>query len=154
MPAGQWVAFEGYDTIHDCKKPPKKKTRVISISRNKLLKTEIKPYEKIGIPYISIDQNIHIQEMNLGSTTSDIKKPWLEENKPYENIGIPDISVNDKLSFDQSSVKKTSQTKSSYSYKPPLKFPRSKSEDDSIIKAILIIIGTLLLMGICVLIGS
>ena len=24
MPGGQWIAFEGYETIHDCRKPPAK----------------------------------------------------------------------------------------------------------------------------------
>ena len=26
MPHGKYVAFEGYDTVHDCKKPVKKRT--------------------------------------------------------------------------------------------------------------------------------
>jgi hypothetical protein len=28
MPAGQWVAFEGYDTPHDCNTPPKNRTEL------------------------------------------------------------------------------------------------------------------------------
>lgn len=46
MPAGQWVAFEGYDTQHDCKRPPSGKGRQENRSPN----NQQSPYDGLDFP--------------------------------------------------------------------------------------------------------
>lgn len=53
MPNGKWVAFEGYDAVHDCKKPiARKPSPTTPYPRRE--KEDI--YEDLSIPEVEIDK--------------------------------------------------------------------------------------------------
>jgi hypothetical protein len=54
-PTGQRVAFEGYDTVHDCQKPQMRKRTLESYHSLSRYKTENgRPYSDIGIHDVSV----------------------------------------------------------------------------------------------------
>lgn len=57
MPAGQWVAFEGYNTQHNCKRPPRSKSSKISPSPD----SQNSPYDSLGF----------MEGFSVGGATAD-----------------------------------------------------------------------------------
>jgi len=62
MPEGQWVAWEGYDTIHDCNNPPiraDKKTGWINFPDLEQEQEETNLYGELEFPDIEIEGRTH-----------------------------------------------------------------------------------------------
>lgn len=54
MPNGKWVAFEGYDTVHDCKKPIARNPS--SSKRYSRHEEDQTIYDRVDIPEVEIDK--------------------------------------------------------------------------------------------------
>lgn len=82
MPAGQWVAFEGYETVHDCQKPPTSKRTIESyhsLSRSETEKS--RPYTDIGIPDVSIGStpSKSVSQRTPNTASTSISKPNISQ---------------------------------------------------------------------------
>jgi hypothetical protein len=85
MPAGQWVAFEGYDTIHDCKKPSKKTSTSDSERKPYHNLNSIKSsFENLDFPDIRIEQeSVTPKSTTIPSTPATAEKQTQDLSSQY-----------------------------------------------------------------------
>ncbi len=110
MPHGKWVAFEGYDTVHDCKKTPKKKSDDQSWKQKKtntdLFSFDLPEIDIGGIPNKQkntkdIPKLATPKPTRLSSTVNKAVKPaHISPTLPK----IKEISKDDKLKHTISSI--------------------------------------------------
>ena len=98
MPNGQWVAFEGYDTIHDCKKPvTNKPTPVNQSPANNDSGEKHLPYDDLDFPEIQVGKSGVPQRPGSDTSTlppstarttqRDISQTGRTTSTPVENTG-------------------------------------------------------------------
>ena len=74
MPGGQWVAFEGYDTVHDCKKPVARRQQYSDLKKQSDNKGD---YDDLGFDDFLLNQS---NVPNQNSVEAD------KTSKPHPNL--------------------------------------------------------------------
>jgi hypothetical protein len=83
MPGGQWVAFEGYDTVHDCKHPPARRTASKETWRTKKQAEDDKEsyYEGLGFDDDFSVTGHRFSPKSKSESSKSISQSFVQEKK-------------------------------------------------------------------------